>query len=209
MYPVRLVDSLRYARAGSARATGIKKDRADPGSGPDADTGKPIGQPLTGHTGWVYSVAFSPPTASASPPTASTPWRGCGTRHRPTRRPADHRPHRRGVGRGVQPRWAAHRLRQLRQVGASVGLRQRPSRRPATITGHTDGLYSVAFSPDGHRIVFGSRDSTLRLWPTFPDPASAMCAKLTTNMSHQQWRDWVSPDIDYIKLCLALPIAPD
>jgi hypothetical protein len=41
------------------------------------------------------------------------------------------------------------------------------------------------------------------------DPASAMCAKLTTNMSHQQWRDWVSPDIDYIKLCLDLPIAPD
>ena len=28
-----------------------------------------------------------------------------------------------------------------------------------------------------------------------------MCAKLTTNMSHQQWRDWVSPDIDYIEAC--------
>ena len=36
-----------------------------------------------------------------------------------------------------------------------------------------------------------------------------MCAKLTTNMSHQQWRDWVSPDIDYIKVCPDLPIAPD
>jgi hypothetical protein len=31
--------------------------------------------------------------------------------------------------------------------------------------------------------------SAVRLWPTYPDPASAMCAKLTTNMSHQQWRD--------------------
>jgi hypothetical protein len=38
------------------------------------------------------------------------------------------------------------------------------------------------------------------------DPASAMCAKLTTNMSHQQWRDWVSPDIDYIEACPGLPI---
>jgi hypothetical protein len=24
--------------------------------------------------------------------------------------------------------------------------------------------------------------------------------KLTTNMSRQQWREWVSPDIDYIKV---------
>ena len=36
-----------------------------------------------------------------------------------------------------------------------------------------------------------------------------MCANLTTNMSHQQWHDWVSPDIDYIKGCPDLPIAPD
>ena len=42
-----------------------------------------------------------------------------------------------------------------------------------------------------------------------PDPASAMCAKLVTNMSHKQWREWVSPDIDYIKICPDLPIAPD
>ncbi len=77
------------------------------------------------------------------------------------------------------------------------------------LTGHTHPVRSVAFSPDGNRIVSGSDDSTLRLWPTYPDPASAMCAKLTTNMSHKQWRDWVSPDIDYIKVCPDLPIAPD
>ena len=77
------------------------------------------------------------------------------------------------------------------------------------ITGHTGAVYSVAFSPDGHQIVSGSLDTTVRVWPTYPDPASAMCAKLTTNMSHKQWRDWVSPDIDYIKVCPDLPIAPD
>ena len=38
------------------------------------------------------------------------------------------------------------------------------------------------------------------LWLAYPDATSAVCAKLTANMSHQQWRDWVSPDIDYIKV---------
>jgi hypothetical protein len=59
------------------------------------------------------------------------------------------------------------------------------------------------------RITSGGADKTLRLWPTYPDPTSAMCAKLTTNMSRQQWRDWVSPNIDYIKVCPGLPITPD
>jgi hypothetical protein len=49
----------------------------------------------------------------------------------------------------------------------------------------------------------------VRRWRTYPDPASAMCARLAINMSHKQWRDWVSPDIDYIKACPDLAAAPD
>ena len=132
----------------------------------DADTGQPVGQPLTGHT-------------------------DCGDQ------------------RGVQPRRQAHRLRQL--ATTTVRLWDADTGQPVgqPLTGHTDAVSSVAFSPDGTRIVSGSADNTVRLWPAYPDPASAMCAKLTTNMSHQQWRDWVSPDIDYIKVCPDLPVAPD
>jgi hypothetical protein len=36
-----------------------------------------------------------------------------------------------------------------------------------------------------------------------------LCAKLTTNMSHKQWHDWVSPDISYLTVCPGLPIAHD
>ena len=75
------------------------------------------------------------------------------------------------------------------------------------LTGHTGAVCSVAFSPDGTRIASGSADNTVRLWPAFPNAASALCAKLTTNMNHQQWNAWVSPDIDYITVCPGLPPA--
>lgn len=77
------------------------------------------------------------------------------------------------------------------------------------LQGHKDQVSSVAFSPDGKRIVSGSYDTTLRLWPVIEGWADELCKKLTRNMSHKEWREWVSPDIKYIDQCPGLPIPPD
>ena len=47
-------------------------------------------------------------------------------------------------------------------------------------------------------------DGTVRIWHAIATP-QMLCDKLTTNMSRKQWREWISPDIEYIKLCPRLP----
>ena len=35
-----------------------------------------------------------------------------------------------------------------------------------TLTGHSDWVQSVAFSPDGTRVVSGSQDRLVKIWDT-------------------------------------------
>jgi WD40 repeat protein len=72
----------------------------------------------------------------------------------------------------------------------------------------SNSIFSVAISPDGQLAASASMDGTVLLSPAVADP-SQLCKKFATNMSHKQWRDWVSPGIGYITLCPGLPIAPD
>jgi WD40 repeat protein len=68
---------------------------------------------------------------------------------------------------------------------------------------------SAVFDPGTARIVSGVEYRPLRVWPGPAAWHGVLCNKLTQNMSRQQWRDWVSPDIDYIKVCPNLPIPAD
>ena len=49
---------------------------------------------------------------------------------------------------------------------------------------------------------------TVRICPAIATP-EMLCDKLTANMSHKQWREWISADIEYVELCPGLPIPGD
>jgi hypothetical protein len=48
----------------------------------------------------------------------------------------------------------------------------------------------------------------VRLWPGPAAWSDLLCDKLPTNMSHQQWRDWVSPDIPTSRCARGCPPHP-
>jgi WD40 repeat protein len=73
-------------------------------------------------------------------------------------------------------------------------------------SGNHNWVSSLAFNPDDTRVLSGSRDGNLQLQPPPTDVGEALCAKLGSNMSHAQWREWVSPWIPYIKACPNLPV---
>ena len=127
----------------------------------DADTGQPIGDPLTGHTGGLVSVAFSPDGHRLASASANTIRLWNADTGQPIGAPLTG--HTDGVKRGVQPRRAPARLRQRRQDRAAVERRHRPTPRRTADRPHRRGEQR-GVQPRRAPARLRERDNTVRLW---------------------------------------------
>jgi WD40 repeat protein len=138
----------------------------------DADKGIALGEPLRGHDNEVTSVAFSPDgkcIVSGSADGTVRQWDAnkgvaLGEPLRSSSKVTSFAfsPDGKRIVSGGKDKilwvWNAY-LSDTRDM-----FKLRDARQGVGLGGHTNAVESVAFSPDGTRIVSGSADNTLRLW---------------------------------------------
>ncbi|CAE6434993.1 unnamed protein product, partial [Rhizoctonia solani] len=134
----------------------------------DAQSPSPIGEPLTGHSGGIWSVAYSPlgdVIASGSDDMIIRLW-DVNTRRQLGAMKRDHRfysvafsPDAKLIASGSgsyysDPSPYSVQLWDVQNMTAAAN----------PFKGHTNSVWSVQFSPDGSRLVSGSRDEIIRIW---------------------------------------------
>lgn len=79
--------------------------------------------------------------------------------------------------------------------------------RSRPLRGHEDKVISVAFNPDGTRIISGSLDTTLRQWDaTLLENGKALsstilCSTLHRNLTREEWKQYVPEGEDFREIC--------
>ncbi|WP_423489112.1 toll/interleukin-1 receptor domain-containing protein [Mycobacteroides sp. PCS013] len=181
----------------------------------DATTGQQIGDPWNGDLNVQGALAFSPDGRLLASAGRGTIWIWDTQTHRLAGKPLN--------GHNDPPSSLAFSSDSRLLVSGATGSKdykrgevriwdvasgQQIGEPLPVVDGYTF-LFRVAFSSDSTNIfASGATKKGSRVWQ-WPGPArwpELLCDKLSANMSREQWRQWVSPDIEYVVGCPNLPV---
>ena len=178
----------------------------------DVATGKPRGQPLTGHAGPVLAIAFSPDgqmLASGGYDGTIRLWNVATgkLRGQPLTGHAESATGSKGVNTvAFSP--DGHMLASGGDDG-TVRLWELTSEQPSSevFTGHTGEVTDVSFRPDGKMLASAADDGEVRIWYLNSQAATAAACRLAgRNLTRDEWDKFIGRQYGYHRTCAEIPV---
>lgn len=73
---------------------------------------------------------------------------------------------------------------------------------PLVFDDHNDWVMTACFSPDGQRVISGSKDNFIRFWPVYhKELADRICELVSRNLTPAEWKEYVGDGVPYAATC--------